>query len=132
VEAVSKLRNSKLEVLSTGYLLIENGKTTSVEKVTGTKPMSRNNIQLIVDTAKAGELLGMKLIYLEAGSGASDPVSVEIIRAVKSELKVPLIVGGGIKTTEQLDAAYNAGADMVVIGTAFEENETFIDELKAP
>lgn len=132
VKAVSKLKDSNLEIIPTGYLLIENGKVTSVEKVTDTKPMSRNNIQLIVDTAKAGELLGMKLIYLEAGSGALHPVSVEIIRAVKSELKVPLIVGGGIKTTEQLDAAYNAGADMVVIGTAFEENETFIDELKAP
>jgi putative glycerol-1-phosphate prenyltransferase len=132
VEAVSKLKHSKIEVIPTGYILIENGKVTSVEKVTGTKPMSRHNIQLIVDTAKAGELLGMKLIYLEAGSGAVHPISEAIIKAVKSELKIPVIVGGGIKTKNQLDAAYNAGADMVVIGTAFEENETFIDELKAP
>lgn len=132
VAAVSKLRDSNLEVIPTGYLLIENGKVTSVEKVTGTKPMSRDIIQLIVDTAKAGELLGMKLIYLEAGSGAAHPISEEIVKAVKSELKVPLIIGGGIKSKSQLDAAYSAGADMVVIGTAFEENETFIDELKAP
>jgi len=132
VKAVSKLRHSKLEIIPTGYLLIENGKPTSVERVTGTKPMSRDNIQLIVDTAKAGELLGMKLIYLEAGSGATHPISAEIITAVKSDLKVPLIVGGGIKSKAQLEAAYNAGADVVVIGTAFEENETFIDELKAP
>ena len=130
VEAVSKLRHSKMEVISTGYLLIENGKTTSVEKVTGTKPMSRNNIQLIVDTAKAGELLGMKLIYLEAGSGAVHPISEAIIKAVKSELNIPVIVGGGIKTKNQLDAAYNAGADMVVIGTAFEENFEFFDQIK--
>lgn len=130
VKAVSKLRDSNLEVLSTGYLLIENGKITSVEKVTGTKPMSRNNIQLIVDTAKAGELLGMKLIYLEAGSGATHPISAEIIKAVKSELKVPLIIGGGIKSKAQLDAAYSAGADMVVIGTAFEEDLKFFNEIK--
>lgn len=130
VKAVSKLRDSNLEVLSTGYLLIENGKITSVEKVTGTKPMSRNNIQLIVDTAKAGELLGMKLIYLEAGSGATHPISAEIIEAVKSELKVPLIIGGGIKSKAQLDAAYSAGADMVVIGTAFEEDLKFFNEIK--
>lgn len=130
VEAVSKLKHSKIEVIPTGYILIENGKVTSVEKVTGTKPMSRHNIQLIVDTAKAGELLGMKLIYLEAGSGAVHPISEAIIKAVKSELKIPVIVGGGIKTKNQLDAAYNAGADMVVIGTAFEENPGFFDQIK--
>lgn len=130
VAAVSKLRDSQLEVIPTGYLLIENRKITTVERVTGTKPMSRKNIQLIVDTAKAGELLGMKLIYLEAGSGAAHPISAEIIKAVKSELKVPLIIGGGIKSKAQLDAAYSAGADMVVIGTAFEENLKFFNEIK--
>lgn len=130
VAAVSKLKHSKIEVIPTGYILIENGKVTSIEKVTGTKPMSRNNIQLIVDTAKAGELLGMKLIYLEAGSGAARPISEAIIKAVKSELNIPVIVGGGIKTKNQLDTAYNAGADMVVIGNAFEENLEFFNQIK--
>lgn len=130
VKAVSKLRDSTLEVIPTGYLLIENGKPTSIQKVTGTKPMSRNNIQLIVDTAKAGELLGMKLIYLEAGSGAIHPVSADIIKAVKTDLNVPLIIGGGIKSKAQLDEAYKAGADMVVIGTAFEQNLGFFNEIK--
>ncbi len=130
VEAISKLRNSKLEVIPTGYILIENGKETSVQKVTGTRPLKRENIQLILDTAKAGDLLGMKLLYLEAGSGATHPITSEIISAVKQDIKIPLIVGGGIRTKQQLQEAYNSGADLVVIGTAFEENESFFNELK--
>ena len=130
VAAVSKLKNTNLEVISTGYMLIENGKETSVEKVTGTQPMSRENIQNIIDTAKAGELLGMKLIYLEAGSGAKEPVTPQIISLVKGELEIPLIVGGGIRSIKQLDEAYKSGADMVVIGTAFEEDEAFFEQIK--
>ena len=130
VEAVSKLKHSNLEIIPTGYILIENGKQTAVEKVTKTKPLSRDHIQMIVDTAKAGEYLGMKLIYLEAGSGALKPVTNEIISFVKQELQVPLIVGGGIQTKEQIQDAYNSGVDMVVIGTAFELDESFFDELK--
>jgi putative glycerol-1-phosphate prenyltransferase len=129
VESVSKLRKTNLEIIPTGYILIENGKETSVQKVTDTIPMSRHNIQAIADTAKAGELLGMKLIYLEAGSGATHPVSEEIISMVKQDLGIPLIVGGGIRSKDQLDKAYNAGADMVVIGTALELDESFFNEL---
>ncbi|MEM5563656.1 geranylgeranylglyceryl/heptaprenylglyceryl phosphate synthase [Psychroserpens sp. AS72] len=129
IKAVSKLRDLDLEVIPTGYLLIENGRQTSVEKVTQTQPLSRENVQYIVDTAKAGELLGMKLIYLEAGSGALQPVPTEIISFVKQELSVPLIVGGGIRTKQQLNAAYDSGADLVVIGTAFEDDEAFFEEL---
>jgi phosphoglycerol geranylgeranyltransferase len=128
VEAVSNLRQANLEVIPTGYILIENGKETSVQKVTETKPMSRDNIQAIVDTAKAGELLGMKLIYLEAGSGALHPINEEIILKVKQDLNIPLIVGGGIKSKEHLDRAYKAGADIVVIGTAFEDDYSFFNE----
>lgn len=130
VASVSKIKNSYMEVIPTGYILIQNGKQTAVEKVSGTKPLSRENVQLIADTAKAGELLGMKLIYLEAGSGASEPVTNEIISFVKNELQIPLIVGGGIKNKSQLENAYKHGADLVVIGTAFEEDETFFDEIK--
>lgn len=130
VEAVQRLRDSSLEIIPTGYMLIENGKKTSVEKVSLTKPMSRDNVQQIIDTAKAGELLGMKLIYLEAGSGALHPISKEIIKSVKQELSVPLIVGGGIRTIGSLNEAFKAGADLVVIGTAFEEDEAFFDQLK--
>ena len=131
VQAVSKLRTTNLEVISTSYILIESGKKTAVEKVTQTKPMSRDNIQHIVDTAKAGELLGMKLTYLEAGSGAKAPISKTIIRCVKEELNTPLIVGGGIRNKEHMENAYNAGADMVVIGTAFEDDESFFDDIKS-
>lgn len=129
VAAVSRLKNSPLEIIPTGYILIENGKKTSVQKVSHTQPMSRDNIQQIVNTAKAGELLGMKLIYLEAGSGALHPIPKDIITSTKRELSIPLIVGGGIRTRKSLSEAYNAGADMVVIGTAFEEDEAFFEEL---
>lgn len=125
VASVSTLRTTTLEVISTGYILIENGKETAVQRVTETLPMPKNDVQNIVDTAKAGEFLGMKLVYLEAGSGAKEPITPEIISLVKQELEIPIIVGGGIKTVEQLNNAYNAGADMVAIGTAFEENEAF-------
>ncbi|MCX7547042.1 geranylgeranylglyceryl/heptaprenylglyceryl phosphate synthase [Xanthomarina sp. F1114] len=131
VKAVSILRDISLEVISTGYLLIENGKETAVQKVTNTKPMSVEDIDNIVDTAKAGELLGMKLIYLEAGSGALQAIASNIIQKVKNEIEIPLIVGGGIRTKEQLENAYLSGADMVVIGTAFENNESFLDSLKS-
>ena len=129
VKSISELRSSNLEVIPTGYILIENGKKTSVQKVSGTQPLSRKNIEEIVDTAKAGELLGMKLIYLEAGSGALNPVNSEIINRVKSQVNIPIIVGGGIRKKEQLENAYNSGADLVVIGTAFEEDESFLINL---
>ena len=130
VEAVSKLAKTQLEVLPTGYILIENGKRTAVERVSNTNPLSRSNKQHIVDTAKAGALLGMQLIYLEAGSGATHPIEPEIISAVKDTLNIPLIVGGGIRSKTELEAAYKAGADLVVIGTAFETNQLFFEQLK--
>ncbi len=130
VESVEKIRTANLEVIPTGYILIENGKETAVERVTETKPLPKNNIQYIVDTAKAGELLGMKLMYLEAGSGAKEEVSQDIISAVKKEIQIPLIVGGGIRSKKQLENAYNSGADLVVIGTAFENDESFFDDLR--
>jgi len=130
VDSVSKLKSTNLEVIPTGYVLVENGKQTSVERVTHTKPISRDNSEYIVNTAKAGELLGMKLIYLEAGSGALEPITSDIFRSVKSELSIPLIVGGGIRTIGQLENAYNSGADLVVIGTALEEDDSFFEQLK--
>ncbi|MDP5157942.1 MAG: geranylgeranylglyceryl/heptaprenylglyceryl phosphate synthase [Flaviramulus sp.] len=130
VEAISKLNKTNLEIISTGYILIESGQKTAVEKVTQTKPISRNDLQQIVHTAKAAEFLGMKLIYLEAGSGALIPISEEIITSVKAETKIPLIIGGGIKSILDLENAYHAGADLVVIGNAFENNESLFNELK--
>lgn len=129
VEAIPKLRASQLEVIPTGYILIDGGTTTATSLVTKTEALTVENIQHIVDTAKAGELLGLKLMYLEAGSGAKNAVSKEIIQKVKEDVNIPIIVGGGIKTKEQLQLAYNSGADMVVVGTAFEQNEDFLKEL---
>lgn len=129
VKAASILKASDLEVIPTGYILIENGKETSVQRVTKTRPMSRDNINQVVDTAFAGQLLGQKLIYLEAGSGATHPVSLDMISEVKKVLEIPLIVGGGIRSKQQIDDAFNSGADLVVIGTAFEENESFFSEI---
>ena len=129
VESVSKLRHSKLEVIPTGYILIENGKETAVERVSETLPMSRLNIQDVVDTALAGQLLGLQLVYLEAGSGATLPVERKMISEVKKALNIPVVVGGGIRTKQQLNEAYTAGADLVVIGTAIEENESFFNQL---
>ena len=121
VRAVQKLKDTKLEIIPTGYILIDGGRECAVERVSQTRPMPQNDIDKIIHTALAGEYSGKKLIYLEAGSGARFPVSPEIIKAVKKVLSIPIIVGGGIRTSQQLITAYNAGADLVVIGTAFEE-----------
>lgn len=120
IKSISKLKNSSLEIISTGYILIDGGNDSAVSKVTNTEPLPQENIENIVDTAMAGQFMGTKLIYLEAGSGAKFPVKPEIISEVKNAINIPLIVGGGIKTDAQKNTAYEAGADMVVMGTAFE------------
>ncbi|QED38265.1 geranylgeranylglyceryl/heptaprenylglyceryl phosphate synthase [Antarcticibacterium arcticum] len=121
VRSVARLRQSSLEIIPTGYILIDGGRECAVERVSQTRPISQNDIEKITDTALAGQFSGKKLIYLEAGSGASVPVASKVISAVKRALSIPLIVGGGIRTGIQLEKAYEAGADLVVIGTAFEE-----------
>lgn len=125
IKSVPFLKNSSLEIIPTGYILIDGGTNSSVLKRSNTKPILQENIQLAVDTAVAGMYKGKQLIYLEAGSGAKFPVNSTIISAVKQHISIPLIVGGGIKTQEQLNNAFNNGADLVVIGTAFEKNPSF-------
>ena len=120
IKSVSKLKNSTLEIISTGYILIDGGNDSSVSKVTNTEPLAQENIELIVNTALAGQFMGAKLIYLEAGSGAKYPVNPKIISEVKKAINIPLIVGGGIKSKTQKQNAYESGADMIVMGTAFE------------
>ncbi|MCO6175089.1 geranylgeranylglyceryl/heptaprenylglyceryl phosphate synthase [Flavobacterium sp. NRK F10] len=127
VRSVPYLEQTRLEVIPTGYLLIESGKETAVARVSQTLPLSRENIEYVSQTAKAGEYLGKKLIYLEAGSGAKHAVPIEMIRRVKDALNIPLIVGGGIRSKNAIEEVFNAGADMVVIGTAFENDNTFFD-----
>lgn len=130
IKATPILSKSNLEIIPTGYILIDGNRETAVQKVSNTKPIPQNNSDLVLNTALAGEYLGKKLIYLEAGSGATVPVDASIIKEVSENLSVPLIVGGGIRTKQQLDNAFNAGADLVVIGTAFENDNTFFNELK--
>lgn len=127
IDAVPMLEKTTLEVISTGYILIESGSETAVERVSKTKPLPKDNINYISQTAKAGELIGNKLIYLEAGSGAQNAVPLEVIATVSKRISIPLIVGGGIRSQKQIDAAYSAGADLVVIGTAFENDINFFD-----
>lgn len=122
IKSVPFLKNSTLEIIPTGYILIDGGTNSSVLKVSKTTAISQKNIQLVVDTAVAGMYKGKQLIYLEAGSGAKNVVNKKLISEVKKSISIPLIVGGGIKTKEQLNTAYNNGADIVVIGTAFENN----------
>ncbi|MDT0641201.1 geranylgeranylglyceryl/heptaprenylglyceryl phosphate synthase [Zunongwangia sp. F363] len=123
IKSVSCLRSSNLEIIPTGYILIDGGKESAVKRVSKTLPLPQEKVQLIVDTALAGQYLGKQLIYLEAGSGANFPVSEEIIAAVRNAIDIPLIAGGGIRNTLQLQKSYEAGADLVVIGTAFEDGE---------
>lgn len=128
--SVSKLINTSLEIIPTGYILIDGGVETAVQRVSETQPISQEQHQTILHTAMAGQFSGKKLIYLEAGSGAKKMVNPTIIKEVSKTLEIPLIVGGGIRSKEQLNNAFDAGADLVVIGTAFEENEMFLSELK--
>ncbi|WP_339648528.1 geranylgeranylglyceryl/heptaprenylglyceryl phosphate synthase [uncultured Salegentibacter sp.] len=120
VKSVEKLKNSKLEIIPTAYILIDGGKESAVQRVSRTKPILQSQVETIINTALAGEFSGKKLIYLEAGSGADFPVSEKIITEVKKALNIPLIVGGGIRSLEQQENAYRAGADMIVMGTQFE------------
>jgi phosphoglycerol geranylgeranyltransferase len=122
IKSVAQLRNSSLEIIPTGYILIDGGTESAVQRVSKTTPISQEDVELIVNTALAGQYSGKKLIYLEAGSGAKTPISDEIIREVKNAITIPLIVGGGIRSSIQFEKAYSAGADIVVVGTAFEQN----------
>lgn len=128
VQAAKVIQESALETISTGYILIDGGNTTAVERVSKTKPLQRDAIDEVVSTALAGELLGNKLIYLEAGSGAQNPVPTTLIKAVKESIHIPLIVGGGLTSTDAIKKAYEAGADIVVVGNYLETHlEKMVD-----
>jgi len=126
IKAASKLKDVKLEVIPTAYILIDGGNISSVEKISNTKPIPQNQEALIISTALAGQFMGKQLVYLEAGSGALNPVNVKLIKQVSNELEIPLIVGGGMRNINQIKGAFNSGADLVVVGTAFEENKLLL------
>ena len=127
VNAVPILNKTNLEVISTGYILIESGGETAVERVSQTKPLNRTNFEYVLQTAQAGAFIGNKLIYLEAGSGAQLSVPNEMITFVSQNINIPLIVGGGIRSKAEIDKMYASGATMVVIGTAFENDINFFN-----
>ena len=129
VIAAPYLKESGLEILPTGYLLIDGGSPTSVSYMSNTIPIPANKPDIARCTAMAGEMLGLRLMYLDAGSGARNPVPEAMIRAVRSEIGVPLIVGGGIRIPEQAMAAVSAGADLIVIGNAIEQSPQLIIEM---
>ncbi|MDD2412759.1 MAG: geranylgeranylglyceryl/heptaprenylglyceryl phosphate synthase [Bacteroidales bacterium] len=128
VLASSALKRANIEIIPTGYILIDGGAATSVEYMSNTMPIPASKLDIITATALAGEQLGMKAIYLEAGSGAKNSIRSEIIKKVKQCIHIPLIVGGGIKTPEDVAEAFSAGANVVVMGTAVEENPSIIEK----
>lgn len=131
VQAAPLLKKSKLQIIPTGYILVDGGKPTTVSYITQTQPVPANKPGIAACTALAGEQLGLRCIYLEAGSGAENPVRPDMIAAVKQELSIPLIVGGGLRSAKQVEDAWHAGADIVVIGTAIENDPDFLRSLKA-
>jgi phosphoglycerol geranylgeranyltransferase len=131
VLAAQFLKKSGLEIIPTGYILIDGHYLSSVEYMSNTRPIPSEKADIIVATSLAGEQLGLKLIYLEAGSGANDKVKENIVAAVRDNLSVPLIIGGGIRTPEDIRGLYKAGANGVVVGTAVEDDYHVLFELAA-
>lgn len=130
VQAAMQIASSKVEVIPTGYVLIDGGTPTSVSYMSQTTPIPGNKPEIAAATALAGVLLGLRCIYLDAGSGAVTMVSQEIIAAVREQIHVPLMVGGGIRSVEKALCAFKAGADIVVVGTVVEERPEFLFDLK--
>lgn len=128
VLAAPHLNRSGIEVIPTAYILVEDKKATSVSYMSNTRPIPHGKTHLAVATAMAGEMLGMKSIYLEAGSGAEQPVNKEMIAAVRRNISIPLMVGGGICDVEKGKLAYDAGADLIVVGNAIESNFDLVKE----
>ncbi len=123
------LKVSPLEVMSTGYMLINGGAQTTVSYMSDTNPIPANKSDIALCTAMAGEMLGLKLIYMDAGSGAIHPIPEDMISLVSGGLQVPLLVGGGIRTPEKARANVEAGADVIVVGNAIEKDPELITEM---
>lgn len=125
------LKISPLEIMSTGYMLIDGGISTAVQYMSNTTPIPADKDDIALCTAMAGEMLGLKMIYMDAGSGAQNPISTSMIDAVSSAINIPLIVGGGIKSPEQAFKNVKAGADIIVVGNAIEKDPQLIIDMAA-
>ncbi len=129
VVAAPFLKTCRFEILPTGYMLIENGHSTAVSYMSSTTPIPADQDDIAMCTAAAGEFLGLQLIYMDAGSGAENPVGLKMIKKVKQNITIPLIIGGGIRSAKQAKEAAYAGADVVVVGNAIEKNPSLIHKL---
>lgn len=128
VIAAPYIKQLGTQIIPTGYILINCGTRTSVEYMSQTEAIPAAKIDIACATAMAGEMLGLKAIYLEGGSGASHPVPPGMIKAVRETVSVPLIVGGGLRTGRDIKQAYQSGADLIVIGNGFESNPGLLEE----
>jgi len=131
VIAAPILKKSGLEILPTGYILIDGGNVSTVSYMSNTTPIPGEKYSVATCTAMAGEMLGLKLIYLDAGSGAKTPISSKMISSVKKSIDLPLIVGGGIDSVEKASQALIAGADLIIVGNAIESNPDLLLELSS-
>jgi phosphoglycerol geranylgeranyltransferase len=129
VLAAPIIRNTKLEVVPTGYMLINSGRITSAAYISNTTPLPEDKFSLAACTAMAGEMLGLQCIYMDAGSGAEREISQKMIASVRKAVSIPLIVGGGINSAQKAHNALEAGADMIVIGNALEKNPELLIEI---
>jgi putative glycerol-1-phosphate prenyltransferase len=126
VLAAPLLKKSGIEVVPTGYMIVDGGNITSVMYMSNTTPLPSDKNNIAACTALAGEMLGLKVIYMDAGSGAKNPISASMIAEVKSQINGPLFIGGGIRTPQQAIDACNAGADIVVVGNAIEKDPNLV------
>jgi len=131
VVAAPYIRRSNLEVLPTGYMLIDGGTPTSVQYMSGTLPIPAQKTDIAACTAMAAEMLGLRMLFLDAGSGATTPVSADMIAAVRAVTHTPIIVGGGIRSADKVQENLAAGADIIVIGTAVEEDPSLLIDISA-
>jgi putative glycerol-1-phosphate prenyltransferase len=125
------VKKSGLEIISTGYMVIDGGAPTTVSYISNASPVPADKADIALCTAMAGEMLGMKIIYMDSGSGAKKAVSEEMISSVATNINVPLIVGGGIRDAEKAYLNCKAGADVIVVGNAIEKDSSLIKEMAA-
>jgi phosphoglycerol geranylgeranyltransferase len=128
VIAAPFLKNIKEKLVSVGYILISCGNKTSVEYISQTEAIPADKPEIVVATALAGEMIGMQMIYLEAGSGASNPVPVNIVRSVRENVSIPIAVGGGIKNKNEIEGMFNSGADLIILGNGVEKNPELLKD----
>lgn len=129
VVAAPTLKNSGLEIIPTGYMLVDSGKPTTASYMSNTTPLPHDKDDIAACTAMAGEMLGLRTIFMDGGSGAMNSVSESMVRRVSEHVNVPIIVGGGLKTPDMAKARFDAGATVVVVGNAIEKNGSLLSEM---